>query len=182
MASWLECNWEVQLGSASNLGSITVVAGESVTITASAAASGTWVATQSLGNGNGADERDGETAEEEEADPSSRELDRALEAAGHVKPEGAATHHIVAGRAPLAARAREILQKFGIGLNDAENGVYLPRDRFSSNPTGAAVHTRVHTRAYYQAVTAALRRATTRQKAIEILRSIARKLESGGYP
>jgi hypothetical protein len=172
----------VELGSASNIRSITVVAGQSVTITGSAAASGTWAAMQSLGSGNGANERDVETAEEEEADPSSRELSRALEAAGRVRPEGAATHHIVAGRAPVAARAREILQKFGIGLNEAENGVYLPRDRFSSNPTGAAVHTRVHTIAYYRAVTRALARATTKQQAIDILRFIARKLESGGYP
>ncbi|MEZ4310031.1 MAG: AHH domain-containing protein [Polyangiaceae bacterium] len=56
--------------------------------------------------------------------PSSRALGRALGAAGHARPPGSAAHHIVAGNAPAAAPARAVLEKFGIGINDAANGAF----------------------------------------------------------
>ncbi len=73
-----------------------------------------------------------------------------------MRPAGAATHHIVAGGAEAAAPARAVLQRFGIGINDAVNGVFLPASRAAPNAAGAAVHSTVHTRAYYQAVNEAL--------------------------
>src|SRR5262249_36152233 len=51
--------------------------------------------------------------------PSSRALGTALEEAGFARGEGEAAHHIVAGSADVAAPARAVLQRFGIGINDA---------------------------------------------------------------
>src|SRR5690606_33279186 len=45
-----------------------------------------------------------------------------LEAAGQVRPVGSAAHHIVATGARDAEVAREILEEFGIDINDPANG------------------------------------------------------------
>jgi hypothetical protein len=111
-----------------------------------------------------------------------RALARSLEAAGHVRPPGAAVHHIVPlnARAPAAKRAREILARFGIGINDAANGVFLPATRKAPNPTGAAVHSELHTTRYYVTVNKRLGEAKTRAEAEAILASIRKELLSGG--
>ncbi|RME58595.1 hypothetical protein D6779_06175, partial [Candidatus Parcubacteria bacterium] len=102
---------------------------------------------------------------------SSRALARALERAGHVKPPGSAAHHIVAGGAKRAARARAVLEKFGIHIDDAANGVFLPSN----------VHRRIHTNAYYDAVNEALKQATTKSEALQILRAIGQRLANGEF-
>jgi hypothetical protein len=112
--------------------------------------------------------------------PSSRALGQALEAAGHVRPASSAAHHIVAGNAPAAAQARAVLQRFGIGINDAANGVFLPATRAAPNAAGAAVHSTVHTNAYYQTVNQMLGAATTRAEAEAALGAIRSALLSGG--
>ncbi|GAB4568541.1 MAG: hypothetical protein Tsb0020_22070 [Haliangiales bacterium] len=112
---------------------------------------------------------------------SRRALARALIAAGHMRPRGAAAHHIVAVRAPAAARARDKLKQLGIGINEAVNGVFLPATRKSPNPTRAAVHATLHTNKYYQTVNSMLTRATTRAEAEEALRAIAQTLLAGGF-
>ncbi|MFO0228680.1 AHH domain-containing protein, partial [Gemmatimonas sp.] len=89
--------------------------------------------------------------------PSSRALGRALEAAGYARPPGAAAHQIVASGAKRAAPARAVLERFGIGINDAANGAFLR----------SGVHARIHTNAYYDAVNSALSQATTRQEVLE---------------
>jgi hypothetical protein len=93
---------------------------------------------------------------------SSRALGRALESAGHVRPPGSVAHHIVAGGAKKAGEAQAALEKFGIGINDAANGAFLP----------SGVHVRIHTNAYYETVNSALRQATTRQEALQALDAI----------
>jgi A nuclease family of the HNH/ENDO VII superfamily with conserved AHH len=98
--------------------------------------------------------------------PSSRALGRALEAAGHARPPGSAAHHIVAGGAERAAPARAVLDRFGIGINDAANGAFLP----------SGVHARIHTNAYYETVNSALSQATTRQEALQVLEALRRGL------
>jgi len=35
-------------------------------------------------------------------------------------------HHIVAGKAPSAEAARQILLEYGVDIDDAANGVFLP--------------------------------------------------------
>jgi hypothetical protein len=101
---------------------------------------------------------------------------------GFVRASGDAAHHIVAGSAPEAAAARKILEKFGIGINDAANGVFLPGNLAADNAAGAAVHSTLHTGAYYRAVNAALAGATSRAGALLILGDIAESLRGGGFP
>lgn len=110
---------------------------------------------------------------------SPRVLARALERAGHVRPKGAAAHHIVAGNARGAHKARGILQRWGIGINDAVNGVFLPATRASANPTGASVHSTLHTARYYNKVTKLLSGATSRKQAERVLGRIRHMLLKG---
>jgi len=129
--------------------------------------------------GKGAGKPGGASLDEE---PSAEKLDRALKAAGEKKPPGTAVHHIVAGKAPLAEAARKVLRKFGIGINDASNGVYLPCNSRLPCDAPGAIHSQIHTEKYFKAVELALRRAATREEVIEILRAIAAALKAGGYP
>jgi hypothetical protein len=94
--------------------------------------------------------------------PSSRVLGQALESAGFVRAPESAAHHIVAANAARAAPARAVLEKFGISLDDAANGVFLP----------AKVHNRIHTNAYFDKVNNALSQASTRGEALEVLEAL----------
>jgi len=75
-----------------------------------------------------------------------------------------------------------ILQKFRININDPANGVFLPGNLATQNINGEAVHSKLHTDKYVTAVNVALKNATTREEAIDILRGIGRALQAGGYP
>jgi RHS repeat-associated protein len=111
---------------------------------------------------------------------SSRALARALVRAGVVLPPGSAAHHIAASGSRRADEARAVLHDFGIDLDDPANGVFLPANSRSPNPTGAAVHSRLHTHEYYRVVNEMLGRARTREQAIEMLNEIRVRLQSGG--
>jgi len=54
----------------------------------------------------------------------------------------------------LAGPARAVLEKFGIDINGAANGVYLPASRAikSALDVDEAAHSVIHTDACYQAV------------------------------
>ncbi len=107
-------------------------------------------------------------------------LATALEAAGHARPVESAAHHIVSRYSKGAAEARQVLTKFGIGLDEAANGVFLPATKASVNPLNAAVHSTVHTKAYYQTVNKILTSTTSRQEALDALAYIQQKLLQGG--
>ena len=113
---------------------------------------------------------------------SSPALARALEASGVSRPAGYAAHHIVAGRDEPAAFARIVLQKFGICINDAENGVFLPANRATQVIAGETIHSTLHSNKYYEAVNDAIETAKTKQQAIDILARIRRALQAGDYP
>ena len=89
-----------------------------------------------------------------------------------------AAHHIVAGTAKKAKPAQDILRKFGIGINDASNGLFLPTVK---NVSKATYHPSLHTNAYYRKVNNLLGRANTRQEAIDILKRISRQLTNGTF-
>jgi RHS repeat-associated protein len=112
--------------------------------------------------------------------PSSKALAAAMEAAGVTGGAGKAAHHIVAGSAEAAAPARQVLTRFGIGINDAANGVFLPGNLATENAAGAAVHSTIHTSAYYDTVNTMLGAATTRAEALDALGSIRQSLLGGG--
>ena len=90
------------------------------------------------------------------------------------RPPGTAAHHMVAGgrNLPAVHASRAILQKFGIAINDAENGVFLP----------LKTHYSIHTNAYYKAVEYELSTATTREDVIDVLAKIRYALTNGGFP
>jgi len=111
----------------------------------------------------------------------SRTLARNLEKAGIPRPPGHDAHHIVSARDarfPEAKEARDILEKFGIGINDATNGVWLP-----SKPDigSAAYHRALHAAEYYREVSFRLGEAKTRSDAIGILERIGRELANNTF-
>jgi len=92
----------------------------------------------------------------------SRTLARNIKnATGVIKHADADAHHVVAAQDHRAGRARTLLFRWGIGINDADNGLYLPK-KWSSKVPGladATAHEVIHTTPYYIAVTARLRAA-----------------------
>ncbi|TMR22623.1 hypothetical protein ETD86_10830 [Nonomuraea turkmeniaca] len=118
------------------------------------------------------------------ADPGCADkLRRGLIGAGFPEPSTPhSPHHIVAGNSPRAAPARAVLDKFGIGVNDAENGVWLPRSSGSPNPTGASVHSRIHTNDYYDHVNKLMSGARTRGEALDVIDHIRKQLQGGYWP
>ncbi|MBV9322915.1 MAG: AHH domain-containing protein, partial [Chloroflexi bacterium] len=102
---------------------------------------------------------------------SSRLLRRALELAGFVAKAGEAAHHIVAGNDVRASVARDILEREGIGINDAANGVFLP----------ASMHQGVHTNAYFQAINDALTSAAP-GTVKDVLADIRSQILAGNFP
>ncbi len=89
----------------------------------------------------------------------SRTLSRNIsKATGSTKHAEADAHHIVAAADKRANRSRTLLFRWGIGINDADNGVYLPK-KWSSVVPGlneATAHEVIHTTAYHLAVTSRL--------------------------
>jgi hypothetical protein len=79
-------------------------------------------------------------------------------ATGESKHAEADAHHVVAAQDKRARRARGFLFRWGIGINDTDNGLYLPK-KWSSQVPGledATAHEVIHTTAYHLAVTAKL--------------------------
>lgn len=110
---------------------------------------------------------------------SSTALRKNLIDAGMNAPDYAnAAHHIVAGTSKKASEARAILQKFGIGINDASNGVFLTTVK---NVTSSAYHPSLHTNAYYNKVNDMLRGIISRNDVLDILDDIAEQLSNGTF-
>lgn len=110
---------------------------------------------------------------------SSKVLRQNLIDAGIEVPDYAnAAHHIVAGTSQKANEARAILQKYGIDINDASNGVFLPTANGVSN---SAYHPGLHTNTYYNKVNDMLRGATSKNDVLDILDDIADQLSNGTF-
>ena len=93
-------------------------------------------------------------------------LARIIEAFG-----GAVAHHVVEGRDPAAERSRKILEKFGIDINDAANGIFLPDGSEESIFKGPA-HKTSHTKEYSEYVYNELMDCKSREEVIAKLTSI----------
>lgn len=104
------------------------------------------------------------------------------------RPDNAAAHHIVArgSKQDQAKESRAIIFKWGIGINDADNGVYLPayRDIALDGSPNAPYHTPIHTPRYYGAVAGYLTfgRPHDNESCRGILRTIKKKLVAGTFP
>lgn len=77
-----------------------------------------------------------------------------------------ACHHIVAENASRAKPARDVLKNLGIDINDAANGVGLPK----------SFHQELHTREYYDSINAASQNWKTKEQAKDGLQDIANTL------
>jgi hypothetical protein len=119
-------------------------------------------------------------AETEEMSSNARILAQNLKKAGKIRPPNSAAHHIVAGNSPRAAEARAILKAEGIQINEASNGVFLPKNSKVPNPGCSSVHSRLHTNVYYDAVNAALRNAA-KGTVRDVLRDIAKQILSDTF-
>jgi hypothetical protein len=58
-----------------------------------------------------------------------------------------------------AKEARQILQRAGIGINDAENGIWLAKDPSIPNELAGEIHSKVHTPRAIRLMTDKLREA-----------------------
>lgn len=102
----------------------------------------------------------------------SRALARTLAITGFRRAVGFEAHHIVPVRALPAAPARAALERFGININDAVNGVFLSEEQ----------HSGLHTVKYYVSLNRALGGASTKAEAEQALQAIAEALKNGTFP
>lgn len=103
-----------------------------------------------------------------------------VKATSRPRPEGACAHHIVALRDPEAMSSRVLLFGWGIGINDADNGVFLPRDQagLPGHPS-APRHNPHHRVAYHLAVYDELQYAENTEEGRATLRFLKAKILSG---
>ena len=121
------------------------------------------------------------TAVKKVSKASSRKLAKNLEKAGISKPKDykVAAHHIVAGGDRNAKESRKILKSFGIDINDASNGVFLPCVKGA--PTKATYHPSLNTKVYNQNVYKMLKNAKSKEQVISILGEIRDMLLNGTF-
>lgn len=115
----------------------------------------------------------------------SRALRNALEASGIPVPPGHDAHHIVPvkGGGEAGDRARAVLEREGIHIDGAANGVPLPQTTLNPEtiPEGFSRHQAIHTKSYFQALAAALEAAppgTVR----DLLLTIRTQIQEGRFP
>jgi len=91
-----------------------------------------------------------------------------MEKAGIPRPANTHAHHIVAARSTYrgAVKARAILDKYNISVENAANGVYLR----------ASLHQGLHTKAYYKTIANRLGRARSQRGVIRELDVIRAEL------
>lgn len=98
-------------------------------------------------------------------------------ATGEIRHAEADAHHIVARLDAGAQRSRILLFGWGIGINDADNGMYMPKKRTSKVPglELSTAHENIHTFRYHLAVETRLRFVTDgtekARAALRIIRS-----------
>lgn len=90
---------------------------------------------------------------------------------------GTEAHHVVEGNAKSAAKSREILKKFGIGINDAENGVLLRSD--DNSIYRGALHNTSHDPKYSEYVFSKIKNSKSKAELISKLTEIKKDLVSG---
>jgi hypothetical protein len=113
----------------------------------------------------------------------SRVLRQNMRRAGVKVPPDSAAHHIVAESAEAAGPAQDVLRRNNIDLNQADNGVFLPRDsRFSVKPI--PTHSQIHTSEYYDAVNQRLTAAEGggRNAVLDELAAIRSEILAGTFP
>lgn len=96
--------------------------------------------------------------------------------ASEIDKSNSRAHHIV-GDNEYSSESKAILDKYGIDINDPENGIFLPQNE--SSDLHGTIHDGKHTKAYNDEVTQRLRAATCKEDVLEILDSIKEDLYNG---
>ncbi len=111
----------------------------------------------------------------------SQELaDNMAQAGMGVKPKDYAAHHLIPATDSAAQDARDILSDYGIGINDAINGVYLPRPKAKKSTNGIE-HNGRHPREYAETINNLIIDADSRggkEEVIKTLNDIKNKLKN----
>jgi hypothetical protein len=128
-----------------------------------------------------------ETDAEREGANHRRTLDRNLGKSGFVRVANVCAHHIVASGHPDADGSRRMLYAWGIGINDADNGVFLPARRSVTVPTlkDAVQHDDLHADDFYYLLVE--RRLLLADQAVQAsgrsaLRSMRGEMVKGTFP
>lgn len=69
-------------------------------------------------------------------------------------------------------------QKYGVDINDAANGIFLPTVK---DVAEGAYHPSLHTNAYYDKINKLLSEATCKEDVLDILKFIGDELSSGTF-
>lgn len=70
------------------------------------------------------------------------------------------------------------MQKYGVDINDATNGVFLPT---AKDVAESAYHPSLHTNAYYNEINKQLLKATSKEDVLSILDDISEQLMDGTF-
>lgn len=110
-----------------------------------------------------------------------RTLSRNVEKVGRAtRPSKSCAHHIVALSDPEAYRSRLRVFEHGIGINDGDNGVHLPRHRVGlPGHPNAAYHNPYHRPTYHRQVFLRLLTAETEGEHRAVLRRVKADLLEG---
>lgn len=113
---------------------------------------------------------------------SSKVLGENLEAVGKIRPENSAAHHIVPGGETYinAKEARGLIEEAEIDINEATNGVFLPKgSKYVIDD--AIAHSKVHTNKYYDNLYDRLKSVSKEDRRME-LQKISEELLNGTFP
>lgn len=101
------------------------------------------------------------------------------------RPARCHAHAIVAGKHKLAAELRLMMAKLKIGIDDVDNGCWLPENTAATpHPSmpKAPPHSRIHRHNYYWWINSRLRPAYQAIKFRQTLNLISRMMQYGGMP
>jgi len=110
----------------------------------------------------------------------SEKLGDSLEASGYARPADTDAHHIVPVNAGKLDNIRAKLKSFGISIDDAPNGVFLPGVRGSE--AEGAYHRSLHSNDYYNQLQRDFQNVGSKNDAIDVLDRIRGQLLNGTYP
>jgi hypothetical protein len=112
----------------------------------------------------------------------SKVLGENLEAVGKVRPDNSAAHHIVAGKENYvnAKETRKLLEEANIDINEATNGVFLPKNS-KYVIDDATPHANGHTNTYYDNLYDRLKSVAKEERRYE-LQKISEELLKGTFP
>jgi RHS repeat-associated protein len=108
-----------------------------------------------------------------------------MKAAGKVEPAfDNAAHHLVMSNSKDSRmkKLRDLFKKHSIPINDAENGIFLPRRTADSIGTGLPAHSTIHTDAYKQAVYDRLKNKKSEAGIRQGLQDIQNDIVAGIFP